>query len=279
MICVQEETLYIGTVQGENYKDIGNYLTVFGCGVQHPVLRRYHSLHKTGRLEYHLLYIESGTARLYYEGNAYQLSKGQFNIYPPGHPQEYLLEKGTVSYWVHFHGTYAEKMLSDCGLTGGVYTAEDPVEAGKLISQLLHVMKSFGSTSDLQKNALFLSILCALTQKTETASIPDSVWPAVRYLQKFYNKNPSTEILADICNLSRSHFLYLFKEFVGTTPHQYLLSIRIEQAKRLLSDSTFSVSDISSMVGFEDSFYFSRIFKKITGVTPREYRKNLQANL
>ena len=276
---MEEEKLYICTFQGENYKDYGNYLTVFSCGVQRPAKSRMHVVRKKGRIDYHLLYVESGTVCVYYDGKVHSLSKGQFVLYPPGPPQENILEKDSVSYWIHFHGEFAEKLLLDCGLSGGVYTAADPLDAGKVFLQFVHAMRASVRVSENRKNALFLSVLCALTEKTDTSDVPYSVWPAVRYLQNYYNENTDVGYLADICNLSRSHFLRVFKETVGTTPHQYLLSTRIEQAKRLLSDSTFSVSDISSMVGFEDSFYFSRIFKKITGVTPREYRKNLQANL
>ena len=273
---MQEETLHVDTFPGENYKDYGNYLTVFSCGVQHPTEKPLHVIRKKGRIDYHLLYIESGSACVYYEGKARSLTKGQFILIPPGQPQEHIMGKDSVSYWIHFHGEFAERLLSDSGLSGGVYTAADPSDAGKIFMQFVHAMHASTSASENRKNALFLSVLCALTEKTDSSNVSDSVWPAVRYLQNYYNENPEIGYLSTICNLSRSHFLRVFKETVGTTPHQYLLSVRMDQAKRFLTDSPFSISDVSTMVGFEDSFYFSRIFKKMTGMTPREYRKTVK---
>ncbi len=271
-----KEQMHICSFSGEDYRKNKNYLSVFSCGAQHITVMPYHVIREKGRIDYHILYIEAGTARVYYEGKQYHLSKGQFVLYPPGQKQEYILEINSVSYWLHFHGTHTAKILEDCGLCGGVFTAKDPWEVGSLFPKLVHAMHPIAHASDSKKNALMLSVLCALAEKSTITNTLDPVWAAVHHLQTNFSQCTATETLAAFCNLSRSRFLSVFKEHIGTTPHQYLLNLRVERAKELLTEGSLSVSEIASIVGFDDPFYFSRIFKKIAGMTPRDFQKRSQ---
>lgn len=82
----------------------------------------------------------------------------------------------------------------------------------------------------------------------------------------------SDEILAMGFNLD--YFRRCFKEDFNMTPHEYLTNMRIDLAKKTLrTDALLSIETIAYMAGFNDSFYFSKIFKKYTGLTPRDYRK------
>ena len=64
-------------------------------------------------------------------------------------------------------------------------------------------------------------------------------------------------------------------QYTGVTPMQYIISLRIQQAQRLLGTSEYNVTEVSSLVGYDNPLYFSRLFKKQTGMSPSEYRKNL----
>ncbi|MBD2104675.1 helix-turn-helix domain-containing protein [Leptolyngbya sp. FACHB-261] len=76
--------------------------------------------------------------------------------------------------------------------------------------------------------------------------------------------------LAAIAQMSPYHFLRLFKQSIGLTPHQYILQRRIEKAKHLLQYSELSIADIATHVGFCDQSHLTRYFKRIVGVTPRQ---------
>ena len=80
------------------------------------------------------------------------------------------------------------------------------------------------------------------------------------------------ELLA-ISHMSKSNFLRVFRKATGLTPVEYLTNIRIQESMRLLTGTDFSMSEIASRVGFCDSNYFSRQFRRILGLTPRAYRK------
>ncbi len=74
--------------------------------------------------------------------------------------------------------------------------------------------------------------------------------------------------------MSKSHFSRVFKETLGSTPMQYVMAYRIEQAAKMLSDPLRSLGDIALSCGFADQAHFSRSFKQVTGQTPRQYRVN-----
>lgn len=98
--------------------------------------------------------------------------------------------------------------------------------------------------------------------------------PALRYLETdFSDAALSNAFLAAQCGISEVYFRQLFKEQFGTTPHQYILELRLRKAKQLLSDSSLSVGQIAETCGFTNPYHFSRAFRQTTQLTPSEYRK------
>ncbi|MBQ4050975.1 MAG: helix-turn-helix domain-containing protein, partial [Oscillospiraceae bacterium] len=73
---------------------------------------------------------------------------------------------------------------------------------------------------------------------------------------------------------SLSRFSHLFREKMGISPHRFILSRRMEEAKKLLTYSSMTVSEIAKSIGFDDPSYFSRIFRKHTGHVPTDYRSD-----
>ncbi len=76
-----------------------------------------------------------------------------------------------------------------------------------------------------------------------------------------------------MCGLSESYFYLLFKRSIGLSPVEYRNRIRVNTACSLLEGTSMSIDEISASVGFDTPFYFSRIFKKIMGHSPRQYRQ------
>lgn len=96
----------------------------------------------------------------------------------------------------------------------------------------------------------------------------------LEYISSRYQEKISTKQLADMTFLNENHFCRFFKKAVGKTVTEYLSEYRVEKASVLLSATDKSISDIANAVGFDDINYFSRMFKKIKGISPSEYRKN-----
>ncbi len=87
------------------------------------------------------------------------------------------------------------------------------------------------------------------------------------------NENLTTQGVADLLGLSRNYFGQLFKKEVGYTFSEYLNRVRIAKAKKLLQTTTLKIYEVSELVGIDDSFYFSSLFKKYVGCSPTEFRE------
>ena len=96
---------------------------------------------------------------------------------------------------------------------------------------------------------------------------------AVRFIHKHIAEEIELEKLAEISCLSKDHFIRLFKKGMGTTPLQFVNQKKIEKAQLLLLTEELAVKEIAFRLAFEDYSYFNRLFKKITGMTPQEYRR------
>ncbi len=96
---------------------------------------------------------------------------------------------------------------------------------------------------------------------------------ALKYIHNNYSTNISLDRIASTVSLSKYHFSRLFKETTGFTFLSYLNRVRIEQAKKLLNDDALSVTDAGYCVGYSDLSHFDRIFKKIVGFSPTQYRR------
>lgn len=98
------------------------------------------------------------------------------------------------------------------------------------------------------------------------------------YVQHHFNEDISLQQLVARFHLSEAHFSRLFRKRLGVSFIEYLTRLRMEQAKRLLGDENVRIYEVSLAVGYQDSRYFSQIFRKYTGETPTEYRKRMMVS-
>lgn len=99
---------------------------------------------------------------------------------------------------------------------------------------------------------------------------------ALEYITVHYRENLTLQIVADTVHLSRNYFSLLFKKQTGRNFIDYLIELRIREAKRLLAEEDVRMSDIAETTGFNDVNYFRKLFKKMTGLTPLEYKEKHQ---
>lgn len=113
--------------------------------------------------------------------------------------------------------------------------------------------------------------------KPEGVQVPDREWviQIVQYIDQHYSQSLSLEILADMCHGSPYHIQRTFKNIMGITPVEYIQTLRIAKAKELLVTSGQSVGEIGLLVGLANTPYFITLFKKKTGITPKQYRKSM----
>ncbi len=100
------------------------------------------------------------------------------------------------------------------------------------------------------------------------------LYKAEQILLNSFRENPSAEIIASKLNISPSYFMTLFKSKSGSTFAEHLRKLRLNEAKRLLNETNLRICEIADELNFRDASYFSTQFKKETGMTPRQFRKN-----
>ena len=150
----------------------------------------------------------------------------------------------------------------------------------------LHHEKSLGSNGYRFRMKLMLGLLITKIANThehgeKSNNLQLAINPATResvdrvivFMQKNYRNKINLDELGKLVNLNSRYLCTLFKQIIGQTLVEYLTDIRIEKAKRLLLYTSLSITDIALDIGFSNSQYFSRVFSRSEGMSPREYRK------
>lgn len=138
-----------------------------------------------------------------------------------------------------------------------------------LFEQIKHLI--LFEKSRAEKLSIFYEILKNIgIQKTENSI----VYPAIKYIEDNYcEKEITNKTLADICFISEIYLRKSFIREVNKTPKQYIIDIRIEKAKQLLSEGIYKSNAVSEKCGFANPYHFCRTFKKRVGITPMQYSK------
>lgn len=117
-----------------------------------------------------------------------------------------------------------------------------------------------------------------IVKKKQNDVSKDVVEKAISYMKKHYGEEISLESVADRYFLNPTYFSRLFKQYTGTTFMDYLIELRMEKAKELISLGKYKVYEVSQMVGYRSDKYFFRVFKQYTKQSPSEYYRNWARN-
>jgi AraC family transcriptional regulator len=149
-------------------------------------------------------------------------------------------------------------------------------------AMLLQAMRDSTTGSDVMYESLARILLVKLVQRYGESRSDvlafSRGFTASHYKRVFdfvaghYSEQIAISDMARVAGLSDAHFARLFKEVLGDSPYQFVMEFRVEQAKRMLEDQTRPMADIALACGFADQPHFSRVFKKLTGITPRTFR-------
>jgi AraC family transcriptional regulator len=161
------------------------------------------------------------------------------------------------------------------------YAISDP-QVSSLIRNMSEEIRAGCPAGRLYGEALSLALAAYLYGRYSRRRAPVgprriALSPAqMRRVREFVSENLSADIglseLANQTGLSPHYFSLLFKRAFGVPPYRYVLSTRIDRAKRLLSERKMPMSDIALELGFADQSHFSKTFKAFVGTTPRQYR-------
>ena len=145
-----------------------------------------------------------------------------------------------------------------------------------MIEDLINIHKSSTNpiaNDRLRVNSLYFSILYYATRVRLDGNRSNVIRKAVQAIESEWNRNEKMEKYAALCNMSSSRFYQEFREYAGMSPTKYRNHIRINIAKSDLLNTNMKIKEIAEKVGFDDAFYFSRIFRNITGMSPNKFKK------
>ncbi|MFR0881416.1 MAG: helix-turn-helix domain-containing protein [Oscillospiraceae bacterium] len=258
-------------------------LVVTSCGNYRMKTRDvFETRRDKGRKDYQLLYIASGKSHFFIDGKEHIVTAGHMVIFHPDEPQhyKYYKEDRTSVYWVHFTGSQVEKILEHYNIIRGekiIYSGTSPDFQwlfGQIIQELQLCRKQYDEMLTLLLRNIFILIRRSLEiNKNFTDTMEKEVSYAIYYFRDNFNKEINVDEYAQSLNISVSWFIRCFRQITGMTPLQYVINLRISNAQMLLETSDYTISQIAESVGYENALYFSRLFHKQTGISPKEYRK------
>lgn len=257
------------------------YITLNNCGEQYLTNRDYDTVRDEGRVDFGIQFIESGRCTFEDSGVIRIAEAGSLLLHFPNVRQHYSFkqEDDTHLMWAHFSGT-------SCSMLDELYTGEtvhvkltDPKDFKRVFDRMI-AANNIRRTNYKTICGGYITVLLGLilrsvaeqSQKAEAHGYGRLI-NVINYMNENFEQEIDLAKYAEMCYVSRSRFLHLFKEYTGFSPYNFQLKIRMERAVEMLVYTSLSVDEIAEMVGYHDCSYFCRVFKKFTGHTPLFYRK------
>ncbi len=208
-------------------------------------------------------------------GTCFFLFPGVWHRYRPD------LESGWEEYWIGFKGSYPDQLMNK-----GFFSSDFPVVSPGINDALLNLIRKI--LDNVRSGAIgyhqiipgimlqILGLVHALSTNKELNHDEDeqAIEKAKFFLRENLESTPDMAKLLKELPMSYSKFRKLFKELTGESPNQYHLNLRLDKAKELLNTTNLNVTEVAYNLGFESVFYFSKLFKKKNGVSPKSYRSH-----
>lgn len=225
--------------------------------------------------------VMSGNGELVYGDQKYELKVGDSVfldcMFPYAHTTKH--ELWTLS-WCHFNGPEMNYIYEKYRTRGGktVFQSQKTADYCKILDTLKKVSVADSYVRDMEINALLSQLLVLLMEDSwnpESNAIKGKRTQIVKvreYIDGNYASDITLDTLATKFFVNKTYLSELFKEQYGIAVKDYLVSVRITEAKRLLRFTDKTTEEIATMVGINGAAYFSRMFKRVEGLTPTEYR-------
>lgn len=243
-------------------------------------LERFQTERPLGAANYQLIYIADGQARFIIDGELQTLDKGNIVLYRPGDAQYYYynLNEHPDIYWVHFSCKENHDFLRNMGWgEGKVFHVGTHNSYIKLFDTIIQELQLKPPYCEEQLKLLIQQLLLQMGRnRIRDEGMNGSYNREVEEAIQFFNLSPEEDFTIKQYTKDRGlnyyRFIDTFTRYVGISPRQYIINIRMTKAKDLLINSLFQITEVARLTGYENPLYFSRLFKKTWGVSPKEYK-------
>ncbi len=236
-----------------------------------------------GRVDWQIIYIAAGEGHFILNGQEVVVPAGNMVLYQPKQQQKYFYygKDRTQVWFVHFTGRQVKSILKHYEIPLDGYILHTGISREyeecfrKMRDELIKCSWGYEEMLTYLFRELMLMIHRRMTEAMPQVSgfIQEEIERAKDYFEEHYNEEISIEQYAASRSMSTSWFNRSFRGTVGTSPMKYILDIRIRNAQTLLETTDYSVANIASMIGYDNPMYFSRMFRKVKGMSPAKYRK------
>jgi AraC-like DNA-binding protein len=230
-----------------------------------------------------LIYCIAGKGWIELNNIRRKVHKDQFFIIPAHTPHMYCSDNSDPwsIYWVHFTGENADNFVNNDFSLVNIDSDENTRNDRRirLFDEIYQALSMGFSAENLEYSSVCLWYMLGafkyLTQFERIRSIQqnDIIEKSILYMQEHINRKINLTDLARHCGYSVSQYSLVFKKKTSRSPIEYYNNLRIQNACQMLDFTNMHIKEISSQLDFEDQFYFSRVFRKVMGLSPLEYRK------
>lgn len=307
--CYNLDSQYKRKEHNMGSNNLSNYLEEFlktktglpfvELSVERVYDNNYHHNTLSTHTHYEIVYVQKGKATFDIEGEKVELLKKDFMIIRPHIPHRLIIDSEETCSFITLYFDFKKNDNSLVSLEEFLYSKEDENYGAfirlspaykKEISDALNKI-----TREMANSLPDSEFLCSLTvmeifvwisralkdewEKTVNKSeekMLNIIEISKRFIEENYNSDIGLENIANNVYLSPSHFARVFKKACGISPIQYLLKVRIEKSKELIEYTDTKISDIAYDVGFSSQQRYNDIFKKLTDMSPTEYRKKIK---
>lgn len=236
---------------------------------------------RDGLKEFLIIYTLKGKGWIKYGNSEADLLPGEIVIINCENYQYYKsdCDSGWHFLWIHFSSDYAGDLVDSINQSGISVLKYDAGDFNRIFQNLVNLSKYSSLHSETQISLLLHTVLSNLISRKAAnfmASISSKKAELDKlaiYIKDNYYNEITVDLLSELSHISKFYLIRLFKEMTGTTPYRYILLTRVDEAKKLLLHTAKPVEEIGEQTGFCDSKNFIFNFKKITGLTPLQYRK------
>ncbi|MBK1875948.1 AraC family transcriptional regulator [Pelagicoccus mobilis] len=228
------------------------------------------------------IFCTRGRGWLELDGQAWPVEENDAFIVPPHTSHKYGSDPDDpwAPYWVHLQGKQApafQELITPSSAPPVIHlphaqevtlSLEQLIKAMSRVHTFVNVLAATGELSRL----LTLIQFRMRTIEPRSRSAEENLDNTIEFMQQSISQKLTLQNLAKVANMSPNHFGALFLKRFNSTPIDYFNRLKIQRACELLTTTKLPVGEIADQLGYSDSFYFSRLFKKTIGVSPRGYR-------
>ena len=265
----------------ENFIDLGMYQ--YGYEQCDPG----HSFGPATRNHYLFHYVLSGTGTLMAdnakgETQTYSIKSGQGFLIFPGQITTYYadLRLPWEYVWIEFDGLRVKEALdlTELSMNSPVYRSHSKDLREQLVNEMMYIVHHAKESPFHLIGHLYLFFDYLMQSSKSTKLVHSSkmsdyyIKEAIHFIEQNFQNNITVEEIASVCGINRSYFGKIFRKSIGRSPQEFLMNYRMVKATELLKLTSLSIAEIGSAVGYENQLHFSRAFKTVYGISPRQWR-------